>query len=216
MPYKFHASRRHPIPKAQYRVTNRPDYDRGLVRCGDIRFWIDEGALAHWNAPKRRTPGGQRRFAEVAISTTLLLGAVFRLPLRRTEGFVRSIVDLMGRDLPVPDHTTLSRRRTADIALDSTGLKFFGAGESRARHGETRRSWRKLHIPVDPAGSEIRAHELTGDDTADATMAGPLVAGSGGKLTARTFQSQQNEIAVQIGALNRSIRAAKPNTIRTR
>ena len=39
---------------------------------------------------------------------------------------------------------------------------------------------------------------------------------NGGKLTARTFQSQQNEIAIQIGALNRSIRAAKPNTIRIR
>ena len=141
---------------------------------------------ALWNAPKRRTPGGQRRFAEVAISTTLLLGAVFRLSLRRTEGFVRTIVDLMGCALPVPDHTTLSRRRRTvdvaletgtnkrptDVVLDSTGLKFFGAGESRAKHGETRRSWGKLHILVDPAGSEIRAHELTGDDTADATMAG--------------------------------------------
>jgi hypothetical protein len=39
---------------------------------------------------------------------------------------------------------------------------------------------------------------------------------NGGKLTARTFQSQQTEIAMQIDALNRSIRAAKPNTIRIR
>ncbi len=39
---------------------------------------------------------------------------------------------------------------------------------------------------------------------------------NGGKLTARTFQSQQNENVIQIDALNRSIRAAKPNTIRIR
>ena len=39
---------------------------------------------------------------------------------------------------------------------------------------------------------------------------------NGGKLTARTFRSQQNEIVIQIDALNRSIRAAKPNTIRIR
>ena len=324
MPFKFHASRRHHIPRAKYRVMNWPDYDRGLVRRGDIRFWIDESALEQWDAAKRRTPGGQRRFSELAISTTLMLGVVFRLPLRQTEGFVRSLVDVMGCDLPVPDHTTLSRRRrtvdvvvetstnkrSTDIVLDSTGLKFFGAGEwARAKHGETQRSWRKLHISVDPASSEIRTHELTGDDTADATMAGLLVAGSGGmirrvfadgaydgepvtkairearppnsppeiiippratsipppdtphggserehhaaeialkgrmnwqkrqgyglralgetamarvkrlnggKLTARTFQSQQTEIAMQIDALNRSIRAAKPNTIRIR
>ena len=197
MPFKFHASRRHHIPRAKYRVMNWPDYDRGLVRRGDIRFWIDESALEQWDAAKRRTPGGQRRFSELAISTALMLGVVFRLPLRQTEGFVRSLVDLMGCDLPVPDHTTLSRRRrtvdvvvetstnkrSTDIVLDSTGLKFFGAGEwARAKHGETRRSWRKLHISVDPASSEIRTHELTGDDTADATMAGPLVAGSGGTI----------------------------------
>ena len=197
MPFKFHASRRHHIPRAKYRVMNWPDYDRGLVRRGDIRFWIDESALEQWDAAKRRTPGGQRRFSELAISTTLMLGVVFRLPLRQTEGFARSLVDLMGCDLPVPDHTTLSRRRrtvdvvvetstnkrSTDIVLDSTGLKFFGAGEwARAKHGETRRSWRTLHISVDPASSEIRTHELTGDDTADATMAGPLVAGSGGMI----------------------------------
>ena len=262
MPCKFHASRRHHVPKTRYRVTNRPDHDRGLVRRGDIRFWIEENALEQWDAAKRR------------------------FPRRCCWG-----------------------RRTVDVILDSTGLKFFGAGESRARHGETRRSWRKLHISVDPAGSEIRAHELTGDDTADATMVGPPAAGSGGmirrvfaggaydgepvtkeirearppnsppeiivppraasipppdtphggserelhaaeiasrgrmnrkkrhdcglralgetamarvkrrnggKLTARTFQSQQNEIAIQIGVLNRSIRAEKPNTIRIR
>ena len=95
MPFKFHALRRHHIPRAKYRVMNWPDYDRGLVRRGDIRFWIDESAL-----------------------------------------------------------------------------------------GET---------------AMARVKRL-----------------NGGKLNARTFQSQQTEIAMQIDALNRSIRAAKPNTIRIR
>ena len=132
-------------------------------------------------------------------------GAVFRLPLRRTEGFVRSLMDLMGWDLPVPDHTTLSRRRrtvdvaletgtnkrSADIVLDSTGLKFFGAGEwARAKHGETRRSWRKLYISVDPA---------------DATMAGPPVAGSGGKIR-RVFASG----AYNGEPVTKAIREARP------
>ena len=80
MPFKFHASCRHHIPRAKYRVMNWPDYDRGLVRRGDIRFWIDESALEQWDAAKRRTPGGQRRFSELTISTTLMLGVVFRQP----------------------------------------------------------------------------------------------------------------------------------------
>lgn len=37
---------------------------------------------------------------------------------------------------------------------------------------------------------------------------------NGGKLTARTFGTQQNEVAIQIAALNKMIRAAKLNTIK--
>ena len=140
-----------------------------------------------------------------------MLGQVFGQPLRQTEGFVRSILALMGCDLPVPDHSTLARRRRCvevahetstnqrptDIALDSTGLKFFGApfgimlrmtlpgnepSGARQKHGKTRRSWRKLHISVDPKTSEIRAHALTDDTTADRAMAGPLVKVSGGQI----------------------------------
>jgi len=201
MPHKFNASRRHRIPKAKYKVLNWSEYDRGLVQRGDIRFWIAEDVLDAWTAPLRSTPRGQRRCSELAISTTLMLGQVFGQPLRQTEGFVRSILALMDCDLPVPDHTTLARRRRSvevaretstnkrptDIALDSTGLKFFDApsrdhaahdpvgqwvdGHAK-KHGETRRSWRKLHISVDPATSEIRAHVLTDDTTADSSVAG--------------------------------------------
>jgi hypothetical protein len=31
-------------------------------------------------------------------------------PWRQTEGMLRSIIELLGLDLPVPDHTTLARR----------------------------------------------------------------------------------------------------------
>ena len=110
---------------------------------------------------------------------------------------MRSLFALMGIEIPVPDHTTLARRRRTvaidmhtsahpkpvDIVLDSTGLKFYGPGEwDRKKHGERRRAWRKLHVSVDPATSEIVAHDLTNSDTSDAAMAGPLVAGSGGNI----------------------------------
>jgi len=70
----------------KYRVTNWRDYNRGIVQRGDIRFWVDEEAIAAWIAPYRTTPGGQRKFSNFAIETTLMLGAVFGLPLRQTEG----------------------------------------------------------------------------------------------------------------------------------
>jgi hypothetical protein len=143
MPFKFHEARRHRIPKARYRVENWPDYDRGLVRRGDIRVWLSEDAIAGWRAASRTTPSGQRSFSNLAIETTLTLGAVLHLPLRQTEGLVRSVMEMMELDLAVPDHTTLARRRRTvevhdnrwsrkgpiDIVIDSSGLKFFGAGE---------------------------------------------------------------------------------------
>jgi Transposase DDE domain len=197
MLFKVHEARRHRIPRARHRVRNWSEYDRGLVQRGDIRVWLSQDAIAGWRASVRATPGGQRRFSNLAIEATLVLGAVMRLPLRQTEGFVRSLMALKNLDLAVPDHTTLARRRRTvdvsetrwkrkgliDIVIDSTGLKFFGAGEwDRAKHGETHRSWRKLHLSVDPASHKIVAHELTGDDTADASMAGDLVANSGGNI----------------------------------
>ena len=124
-------------------------------RATDIRFWIEEEAIEAWIAPYRTTPGGQQKLSNIAIETTLVLGAVYKLPLRQTEGFVRSLLALMELDLPVPDHTTLARRRRTvevemhapgrkgpvDLVLDSTGLKFYGPGEwARQKHGEKRRS----------------------------------------------------------------------------
>lgn len=197
MPFKFHESRRHKIPKARYRVRNWPEYDRGLVRYVDIRLWISEKAIAGWRAECRATPGGQRRFSNLAVETTLMLGALCRFPLRQTEGLVRSLMALMKVDLIAPDHTTLARRRRSvyvheyrwpgkgpvDIVIDSTGLKFYGAGEwARKKHGEARRSWRKLHLSVDAASNEIIAHELTNDNTSDPAMIGHLAASSGGNI----------------------------------
>ena len=116
MPFKFHETQRRHIPKARYRVQNWPDYDRGLVLRGDVRVWLWEDTIAGWRAACRTTPGGQRRFSNLAIETTLVLGAVLRLPLRQTEGFVRSLMALMKLELGVLDHTTLARRRrTVDV-----------------------------------------------------------------------------------------------------
>jgi len=46
--------------------------------------------------------GSQHRPA-VAIETALTLRFVFNLPLRQAEGFLRSIISMMGVDLEAPD-----------------------------------------------------------------------------------------------------------------
>jgi hypothetical protein len=60
-------------------------------------------------------------------SEALTLRAVFRLAPRQTEGLIGSVIRLLGLDLPVPNHTTLSRRadgldvRTRSRVLVRTG-----------------------------------------------------------------------------------------------
>jgi hypothetical protein len=141
-------------------------------------------------AEPRRTRGGQPHYSALAIRTALTLRAVFRLALRQTEGLIGSILRLLGLDLAVPDHSTLSRRaetlelarpipRTEPVHLlvDSTGLRLCGAGEWLVeKHGtRRRRSWRKLHIGVDARTGQILASELTPHEVDDGSQVEPLL-----------------------------------------
>ena len=191
MPHKHHAARRHHIPKMAHRVTNWPDYEAGLRSRGSLTLWITPEALAQWPAPRRTTPGGQPRYSDLAIETALTLGSAFRMRSRQTEGLLRSVLQLMGLALPVPDHTTLSRRvkqRPAmrreplpagplDVLVDSTGLQVYGAGQwLQDKHGvKSRRKWRKLHVAVDASTGQIVAHTLTDQDGDDPSQVGPLL-----------------------------------------
>ena len=175
MPFKYHAEHRHHIPKPRYRVTNWAEYDAALQRRGSLTVWFTDEAVQAWRAEPRTTPGG-RPAALLGPGDhhgALMLRTVFGLALRQTEGLIGSVIGLLGLDLAVPDHSTLSRRaktlevpplrRTAfgslHLLVDSTGLKLGGAGEWLVeKHGTSRRrSWRKLHIGVDADSGEIAA-----------------------------------------------------------
>ena len=49
-------------------------------------------------------------YADTAIEEALTIRMVFHLPLRQTEGSLRSLPRMLEVELPIPDHTTLSRR----------------------------------------------------------------------------------------------------------
>ena len=103
-------SRIHPNHKTKYRVQNWSKYERGLVSRSDITSWLSPEAISTWSPTKGGRPGGQRKFSDLAIETALTARLVFGLPLRQAEGFLRSLFELVGLEIPVPDHTTLSRR----------------------------------------------------------------------------------------------------------
>jgi Transposase DDE domain len=191
LPFKHHAEHRHHIPRPRYRVTNSADYDASLRRRGSLTLWFTDEAIQKWRAEPRTTPGGRRHYSALAISTALTMGLVFGLALRQTEGLIGSVIGLLGLDLAVPDHSTLSRRaKTLEVPplrrlgtgplhllVDSTGLKLGGAGEWLVeKHGTSRRrSWRKLHIGVDADNGEIVAVAVTRKDIDDAAMVDALL-----------------------------------------
>lgn len=197
MPFKHHASRCHRIGEMKFKVTNWPEYEAGLRRRGSLTLWMTPEALSSWQAPKRTTRGGQPRYSDLAIDAALTLGLVFGLRLCQTEGFVTSVLKLMGLDLAVPDHTTLSRRASkwrsperrrddrastpengpVHVLIDSTGLEVYGAGQwLEEKHGaRSRRNWRKLHLALDADSGDILAHVMTDQDAGDASQVGPLL-----------------------------------------
>ena len=111
---------------------------------------------------------------------------LFKLPLRQTTGMVASLLKMAGLDWAVPDYTTLCRRQNAlavqipyrradgplSLLVDSTGVKFLGDGEWQARkHGvQGRRQWRKVHLAMDTATSDIRAVEFTSSSDGDSPV----------------------------------------------
>jgi hypothetical protein len=170
-------SRVHPKYKTKYRVSNWADFDRALVRQGDINLWISEDAIETWKPPPSGRRGGQRRFPDLAIETALMLRLVFKLPLRQAEGFLQSILRLICKDLEAPDRTTHSRRsqslevdldraasnRPIHLIVDSTGLSIVGGGEWAAvKHGgRGKRAWKKLHLGVDRSFVIVTERDMT-------------------------------------------------------
>jgi hypothetical protein len=111
---------------------------------------------------------------------------VFFCFLYLIEGFLSSIVALLGICLPIPSYTQISRRakglgkslavlskrKVTDLVIDSTGLKLYGEEEWKVRqHGVgKRRTWRKLHLAVSPHSHEIIIEVLTDHKVADSSI----------------------------------------------
>lgn len=172
-------------PKTLYRVKNWSEYDQALVKRGSITFWLSDDLAKTWRYSGEKQRGGQFDYSEKAIEIMQTLKNVFHLPNRATEGFLRSVFEMLQVSLCVPDHTTLSRRGKGltinlpkkadghlDIVMDSSGLKIFGEGEWKVRsHGKSkRRTWRKLHVGVDSHSGEIQAAALTTNNVSDSQM----------------------------------------------
>ena len=159
-------------------------YTASLHMRGSLLIWLDKDMT--WLAPHDGHPGRPAVFSDTAIQFCLTIKVLFKLPLRQTTGMVASLLKMVGLDWAVPDYTTLCRRQKSlavqipyrrfdgprKLLVDSTGIKFLGDGEWKARkHGfPGRRQWRKVHLAMDTATSDIRAVEFTSSSDGDSPV----------------------------------------------
>jgi len=186
--------------KRTYRLRNWSQYNKALVQRGSLTIWVSKSVLQAWNNTGRTLRRGRPAdYTDTAILCMATLGEVYRLPLRATEGLLRSIVKLLGVKLSVPDYTTLCRRRRKlsvelprqqkseplHVVVDSTGIKVYGEGEWKVRqHGYSRRrTWRKLHLAVDQATHEFVAVVVSTNDFKDSQLLPDLLEQVGDEMS---------------------------------
>jgi len=171
--------------KKAYRIHNWSDYNKALVNRGSLTVWFDQESIDAWhNTVLSSKRGRPQLYSDLAIQCCLTLKMVFKLPLRATQGFVSSLLNLMQLPLSAPHYSLLSLRQktlqiklpavkstkeTMHLVVDSTGLKLYGEGEWKVKiHGkDKRRDWLKLHLAIDQGTHDIEACLLTADTVHD-------------------------------------------------
>lgn len=176
------------MQKRRYRIRNWAQYNRALIQRGSITVWIEDQALTQWFSSNHTGQAGHPEvYSDEAILMMLIIRETFKLTLRALHGFIGSLLNLMDVALPVPSYSQISRRaqslhkrigrlankRARHLVFDSTGLKVYGEGEWKVKvHGKAkRRTWRKLHIILDPETHDIVACEMTENSKGDSGTA---------------------------------------------
>jgi hypothetical protein len=165
------------VTKKAYRVRNWKDYNKSLVQRGSLTFWFSSKVVDSWKRGKKDGSHGNQKYSDMVILCGLTLRQLFRLPLRATEGMMKSLLELTKLKEDAPDYSTLCRRgktlkvnlgikkssKPIHVLVDSTGIQVIGEGQwKKLRHGESRHQlWRKLHIAMDAEKQLILGARVT-------------------------------------------------------
>jgi hypothetical protein len=111
-----------PKPKEKYKVYNWKQYNEQLKKRGDLTIWMAEDVAGTWVYEGKRERGGKKIYSELAIHTCLAIRKVYHLPLRQTQGMLRSIFRMMS------------------ISMSDSRLQYFKPKSSRVKYfiGPTR------------------------------------------------------------------------------
>lgn len=182
-----------PAKRGPYKISNWKQYNQALKQRGSLEVWIEKDMEQQWYYRGVQQRGAQYEYSDNCIEMAIALRSIYHLPYRQLEGFLLSLVKVLGWSVKVPDYTVINRRNkklkieVADavrntgnkkyIVMDSTGLKVYGEGEWKVRqHGWSKhRTWMKLHVAVDETTAMIESCATTTNGIDDAAMVKPLL-----------------------------------------
>lgn len=131
--------------KQTYRIRNWAEYNAALIQRGSFTLWLDEAMIERWhNAEKSSRRGASSTYSDLAIQCALTLKAVYRLPLRATQGFLSS---RLAPDASAPDDPALQHLlpQTADAGgVHSPHAEHRGAPSGGGLHGSEGLWWRRV------------------------------------------------------------------------
>lgn len=210
-----------------YQIRNWSEYNAGLKQRGSVTFWLNVDAIDNWLDPSvTGKRGASPTYSDVSIVTFETMKSIYGLAGRQTEGFLSSLFKLMAIALPVPDHSTVSRRKgklslslpvvakqgSLHVVVDSTGIKVYGEGEWKTRqHGVSkRRTWRKLHLSVDESTGEILCAVVTTNDVHDGEVFELLLDGVDGDIEQVSADGAYDQSHCYDALTQRNTKAAIP------
>lgn len=181
------------MSKKARRVRNWSQYNKSLIKRGDLTFWFSQDLLDNWASEPGKKSHGNQKYSEIVITCALTLRQLYNQPLRGTQGFMQSLLQLIGAANEAPHYSTLCRRaknlpillnpkpskKPAHVLVDSTGIRVFGESEwkfVKYRIEKTKyQKWRKLHIAIDANTQDILAATITDSSFQDGNCLPDLI-----------------------------------------
>lgn len=214
------------MPKKAYRVCNWKEYNKALVRRGDLTFWFSPEVAMSWKKDHQSACHGNQKYTDMVIKCGLTLRQLFHLTLRAAEGMLRSLAKLMKLAVTIPNYTTLCRRgkslvvklsakatqKARHVLVDSTGIQVIGEGEWKVlRHGKSKHQlWRKLHLALDADDQTILSATMTESVRLDGNYLPELIKAIPGPISQITGDGAYDKKACYRTAYARGAKAVFP------
>lgn len=129
---------------------------------GVLLIWVDP--TMHWHGQANGKPGRSPTFSDAAMQFCLAIKGLLDLSLRQAVHLTKKLFQASGLNWPVPNYSTISRRRTLlrevvvdihdpagwHLLVDDHGIQILSIGdwEIRNRNSDWQCQWVKLQLSI--------------------------------------------------------------------